>query len=181
MSIRDSQKGYSWLSIALHWIVAITVIALYLIAELSEDLPKAERKEWMSVHVSIAMSLYIILWGRIFWRMGNARPTLPPQHPLLVQLSRWVPILLLAGIAIMLVSGPLMVWSNGSDINIFNTVTLPTMMEKNHDLHEFFEEVHEFGANVLLGAFALHILGALKHLAVKSDSTLRRMFIPGNH
>lgn len=181
MSIRDSQNGYSWLSIALHWIAAITVITLYLIAEVSEDLPKAERKELMSVHVSIAMSLYIILWGRIFWRMGNARPALPPQHPVLVQLSRWVPILLLAGIAIMLVSGPLMVWSNGSDINIFNAVTLPTMMEKNHDLHEFFEEVHEFGANVLLLAFALHILGAIKHLVVKSDGTLRRMFIPGNH
>lgn len=181
MSLRDTQQGYSWLSIALHWITAIAVITLYLLAELSEDMPKAERREMMTLHVSIAMSLYIILWARIFWRLGNTRPALPRQNILLDQLARWVPMVLLAGIAIMLVSGPFLIWSNGSPIEIFNTISLPSPMEKNHDLHELGEEIHKFGGKVILVGVLLHVLGAIKHLAINRDDVMKKMLKPDNN
>lgn len=181
MSLRDTPQGYSWLSITLHWLTAVSVIALYLIAELSEDMPKAQRKEMMSLHVSLAMSVYIILWGRIFWRLGNIRPTLPGQQKLLQLLARWVPMVLLAGIAIMLISGPLMIWSNGNSINVFDVIALPSPMAKNHDLHELGEEIHEFGANVLLFGVGLHVLGVIKHVVIDRDNILKRMLKASNN
>ena len=180
MALRDTDKGYSWLSIALHWITAITVITLYLLAELSEDMPKADRREMMTLHVSIAMTAYILLWGRILWRLANPRPGLPAQNFVLDKLAFWVPLVLLAGIAIMLTSGPLLIWSNGSAIEVFNTLSLPSPMAKNEDLHHLFEDIHEFGGKVILVGVVLHVLGAVKHLVIDRDDTLKKMLKPGN-
>ncbi len=180
MSLRDTQHGYSWLSIALHWIAAISVIGLFLLAELSEEFSSATEDTLMMLHVSLGMTLAAVLWLRIFWRMANKRPALAPRNPVVDQLAKWVPRLLLAGIAIMLVSGPLMIWSNGKEITLFNTISLPAIMDKNHGLHEWFEEIHEFGADLLLYGVVLHALGALKHLVVDRDGTFRKILVAGN-
>ena len=180
MALRDTTKGYSWLSIALHWVAAITVIAMYVIAEQAEELPKAESREMMQLHISIGTALFLVLAFRILWRIFNTRPALPAQPMILDQLARWVPVALLAGIAIMLISGPLIVWSNGAAINIFDLVSLPSPITKNHDLHELAEEIHEFGVTLLKIALGLHVLGVIKHLVINRDGTLKKMLVPQN-
>jgi len=182
MSFKDSAKGYSSLSIAFHWFTAIFVIALFLIGESAEDLAKEARQERLGLHISIAMSIYIIFVARIFWRAANTRPQLAPQqHKILDILAHWVPVALLAGIAIMLISGPLMVWSNGYSINIFDVISLPSPMAKNETVHEAFETLHKLGANILFYSFILHIGGVFKHLLIDRDNILSRMIKPGNH
>lgn len=180
MALKDSPNGYSGLSIILHWITAVAVITLWIIAELAEDLPKAEAREWMGIHISIAMSVYLILWFRIFWRIGIRRPAAEPQHRVLNWLATWVPVVLLAGIATMLLSGPLLIWSTGNGINVFDVVTIPSPIGESHDLHEAMEEVHEFGATLLYFGVLLHVLGAAKHLVVDRDGTVKKMLVPGN-
>jgi Cytochrome B561 len=81
----------------------------------------------------------------------------------------------------MLISGPLMVWSNGYSINIFGLVTLPSPMDKNKAIREVFETAHKLGANILLYSFLLHMGGVAKHLLIDRDNILRRMLKPGNH
>lgn len=181
MSQKDSENGYSGLSIAFHWIAAIAVIALFLIGESAEDLAEEARRERLGLHISVAMSVYIILVARILWRATNKRPALAPQqHKALDFLAHWVPVALLAGIAIMLISGPLMVWSNGYSINVFDIFSLPSPMDKNETLHEVFETAHKVGANILFYSFILHLGGVAKHLAVDRDYVLMRMIKPKN-
>ena len=180
MSVRDTESGYSWLSILLHWITAVTVIILWLIAETAEDAAKEQEASLMGLHVSIAMTLYLVLWARIFWRLSVKRPALAPQQPFLGLLARWVPVILLLGIALMLVSGPLMIWSGGHDIKVFDLVTLPSPISKSKPLHEVMEEVHELGANLLYFGVILHVLGGLKHFVINRDGTLMKILIPGN-
>ncbi|HLS97582.1 MAG: cytochrome b [Porticoccaceae bacterium] len=180
MTLKDTAQGYSWLSILFHWLTAVTVISLWLIAEIAHDAPKEEGYRLMGLHISIAMSLYLVLWARILWRAFNRRPTAAPQHRLLGLLATWVPVVLLAGIALMLVSGPMLVWSSGNPINIFDLVALPSPIGESEDLHEWMEEVHELGANLLYFGVIIHVLGGLKHLVIDRDGTLRRMLVPGN-
>ena len=181
MALRDTRQGYSWLSIIFHWVSAFAVIGLYLMAEFSGDFPGVSEKAMEALHISIGMSVFIILGARILWRLGNVRPLLPPQNPLLQFLARWVPNLLLVGIALMVVSGPLMIWSNGKTIAIFDVINLASPMVKNHGLHEFWEEVHEFGANLLLIGVGLHVAGAIKHQLIDRDNTIAKMLKAGNH
>ena len=180
MQLRDTSQGYSWVSIVFHWLTALSVIGLYLIAEFSEDFPGVSEKAMEALHISIGMSVFVILVARILWRLANVRPLLPPQNPLLQFLARWVPNLLLAGIALMVVSGPLMIWSNGKTIAVFEFINLASPMAKNHSLHEFWEEVHEFGANLLVIGVGLHVAGAIKHQLIDRDNTITKMLKASN-
>jgi cytochrome b561 len=177
--MKDTQYGYSALSIWLHWLAAITMIVLFVLGQAAEDAADAERKTLLGLHISIAMSMYLILVARIGWRLHNGRPTLLSQQskPLML-LAHWVPVILLAGLALMLVSGPIMVWTKGFPINIFGLISLPSPLGKMDTLHEIFEVVHKIGAKLLFFAFLLHILGVLKHLVVDRDNTLKRMLVP---
>jgi cytochrome b561 len=180
MAIKDTSAGYSWLSIALHWIAAITVISLFLLGEIAQDVPKDEGRVLMGYHIALGVSLYLVLLFRVIWRLMNPRPALAPQGKFLDMLAKWVPMVLLAGIVIMLVSGPLAIWSGGHDISVLDLFVIPTPMEKSKWLHEAMEETHEFGANLLFFGVMLHVLGVLKHLIINRDGTLKKMLVPGN-
>jgi cytochrome b561 len=93
-------------------------------------------------------------------------------------LAHWIPIILLAGLALMLLSGPIMVWSKGYPINIFGLISLPSPLGKMETLHEAMEALHKLGAKLLFFAFILHMLGVLKHLIIDRDNTLKRMLVP---
>lgn len=180
MKIKDTAAGYSWLSITLHWFAALAVISLYVLGDLAGDAKGDERRQLLGLHISIALSVYLVLWLRIFWRLLNARPEPVAQGKILAFLARWIPVLLLAGLAIMLISGPLTVWSGGRPLSIFGLIEFASPVGKQEALHEFLEEVHEFGANLIISALVLHVAGALKHWLIDRDRTLQRMLIPGN-
>lgn len=180
MNIRDSASGYSWLSILLHWLTAITVITLYTLGEMAEDAGREERRRLIGLHISIAASMYLVLWARIGWRTAVRRPAPVPQGPVLDWLAHWVPIILLTAIAVMLVSGPLMVWSADRAISIFGLVDLASPLGEMETLHEAMESIHKASAKVVLAAFLLHLGGVLKHLLLDRDDTLKKMLVPGN-
>ena len=78
----------------------------------------------------------------------------------------------------MLLSGPIMVWSMGYSINVFGMINLPSPLGKLETLHKVMEVLHKVGAQILFFAFILHMLGALKHLIIDRDNTLKRMLVP---
>ena len=55
--MKDTQHGYSALSIWLHWLAAITMIVLFVLGQAAEDAADAERKTLLGLHISIAMSM----------------------------------------------------------------------------------------------------------------------------
>ena len=177
--MKDTENGYGGVSILLHWVAAITMIALFVLGQAAEDATDSDRKALLGLHISIAISMYLILVGRIGWRLFNGRPrVLIQQSKPLMLLAHWIPIILLAGLALMLLSGPIMVWSKGYPINIFGLISLPSPLGKMETLHEVMEVLHKLGAKLLFFAFALHMLGVLKHLIIDRDNTLKRMLVP---
>ena len=179
--MKDTENGYGGVSILLHWLAAITMISLFVLGQAAEDAADSERKTLLGLHISIAISMYLILMGRIGWRLYNCRPrVLIEQSKPLTFLAQWIPIILLAGLALMLLSGPTIVWSKGYSINVFGMIDLPSPLGKMETLHEVMEVLHKVGAKILFFAFVLHMLGVLKHLIIDRDNTLKRILVPSN-
>lgn len=93
-------------------------------------------------------------------------------------LAQWIPIIPLTGLALMLLSGPIMFWSKGYSINIFGMINLPSPLGEMEALPEVMKVLNKVGAKILFFAFILHMLGVLKHLIIYRDNTLKRMLVP---
>ena len=183
MSLMNTQDRYGWLTIALHWIAAFGVIAMfatgvqaYLAGEAGD---RAARGAAMGLHISIGATLFAFFLARVALHYTQARPERPAQSKFLNTLSTVVQHTLLAAILIQIVSGPLAVWSGGRDIHAFELFTLPSPFPaRNESVHEFSEVLHTIGRLLILVLLPLHVLGALKHLVLDRDGAFSRMLWP---
>lgn len=180
-SLTDTRTSYGWISIALHWLGAGAVIALYLLGDAIHKAPDRDAliaAIWL--HVGVAILLYALLAGRIIWRLSQPRVEKPAQSKplsLLATVTQWA---LLALIAFQLISGPLTVWTRGSAIKVFDWFEIPSPLARMPELHEFMEVAHGWGAKIILAAIILHVLGALKHAIIDRNGTLMRMIRAGS-
>ena len=176
MSWTDGKESYGWLSILLHWVGAAFVIALFLLGDRFEDMPRGpEKLAAVQLHASVGVTAFLFLAARIAWRLRSGSPELPPQRFALNRVAKLVQWLLLAAIAVLIVTGPLTLWTTGRGIEVFGLFTLPSPLPQQRGFHEALEEVHGFVAHAVLVLFILHLLGALKHLVIDRDGVFARM------
>jgi cytochrome b561 len=183
MSWGNSREAYGWASIALHWIAAAGVIAMFAtgipagIAGEAGD--RATRGALMGLHVSIGATLFAFFAARIALHYAQPRPAKPPQAAWLNFIASATQNLLLLGLLIQIVSGPLAVWSGGRAINMFDLVTLPSPFPaRAQSVHEAAEIAHMIGRVIIFFVLPLHVLGALKHLIFDRDGVFTRMLWP---
>ena len=75
MSLRNTRAAYGWAAIALHWISAVGVTALYLLGEQMEDAPdRAAKIAAQNLHVSVAVLLFTFLAARVLWSLSQPHP-----------------------------------------------------------------------------------------------------------
>lgn len=179
----NTARGYGWLSIGLHWIAAIAVVAMLIIgyaADFAGDAGDREtRGALMFWHVSLGVTFGLVLLARVISSYTQPRPAAPEQAPLLKFIAVATHQLLLLAILIQIISGPLAVWSGGRGITVWGLFSIPSpFAERNEGVHEFAELMHAIGRWMLLVLISLHVLGALKHLFIDRDGVFRRMLAP---
>jgi cytochrome b561 len=180
MQWRDTPQGYGWLSIALHWIAAFVVLALWFLGNSTQTALGDAYGKSVATHTSIAVLAYVFLWVRIAWRFLSKHPApLPKQKGFFFSLGKCVHYLLLLAMALMLVSGPLMAWATGGPIAVFSW-SIPSPLEMNTKLWSFAHSIHETCGTIILVATLLHIAGVFKHVAFNRDGTFDRMMTPRN-
>lgn len=179
----NTKQSYGWLSIALHWLAAVAVIAMLVTgfrADFAGDAgDRATRAAMMGMHISLGASFALILLARVFASYAQPRPAAPEQAPALNFLAGATHQVLLIAILIQVISGPLAVWSGGRAINVFDLVSIPSpFTERNEGVHEIAEILHAIGRWALVAVISVHVLGALKHAMIDRDGILRRMLAP---
>ena len=173
MSLRDTHNSYGIISRLNHWLGAAVVIALLAIGLYFHELPRGDQRSyWLALHISIGALAFLFIAFRLIWRGASRSPAAAEQAPALQKLSKLIHVLLLLGIAIMFISGPLTIWSADRAINAFGLFSIPSPLGEMHDLHEALEEVHEFVSRGLLVLIVIHVLAALKH-AITHPAVLR--------
>ena len=179
MTIRDSATSYGWGSILLHWVTAVIIVVMLYVGSTIESLAGAERQRTLILHTSIAITSYALLWLRIVWRFfyGHHGP-LAKQRGLFFRLGKWTHMLMLVALAVMLITGPFLVWTMGEPIRVFDWFAIPTPLEANFDLNVAVHAVHHWTAMLIFVTILLHIGGVYKHTAFNHDGTLTKMIIP---
>eukprot|EP01035_Chromulina_nebulosa_P000238 gene238-341_t len=65
MSLTNTRRAYGWIAIALHWISAVGVVAMYFLGERMEDAPdRAAKVAAQGLHVSVGVLLLTFLLAR---------------------------------------------------------------------------------------------------------------------
>lgn len=177
MSLSNSKTAYGWAAIGLHWISAISVVALYLLGEqMEEATDRAEKLAAQNLHVSVGVLLITFLVARLLWSASQPSPAPMERNRWLRILAKAVQGLFLAMIAVLIITGPLAVWSAPRPLEVFDLVSVPSPFPNRVAwLHELCEQVHGAATKLFWPLIALHVAGALKHLVFDRDRTLQRM------
>jgi cytochrome b561 len=176
MSNRDTPTAYGVVSRLNHWIGALFILLLLGIGLYFSDMPRgAEKTFWRTLHIAFGTIAIPFLVFRVWWRVRSASPLPLKQARALRHLSRAVHALLLAGIVVMIVSGPLIQWLGGRPFGIFDWVKFDSPLPKSEIWHDRVEVLHGWTAWVLIWLFGLHLIGVIKHQFITRDNIIARM------
>jgi cytochrome b561 len=178
--VNDTATGYGWVSILLHWITALLILYLLYLGSTIGSLEGDERMLAVKRHTSVAVASYVLLLGRVLWRFvcGHPGPT-DEQRGWAFTLGKYTHYTMLGALVVMLVTGPLMQFSYGSDIEVFDWFVVPTPLEASFGLAGVLHRLHATAALILFLGILLHIGGVYKHTAFNQDGTLAKIIIPG--
>ena len=177
MSLKNTSNSYGSLAIALHWLMAVMIIALIFVGFTMGDMPDgAEKWEIYDMHKATGLVILTLALFRWYWMLSNAKPNpvegLSKAEIGISHATKWI--LMLAMLA-MPIAGIVMSLAGGHAINFYGLFTIDGFAEKNEALSHFAHEAHEMGAIVIALVIILHLLAALKHHFIKKDNTLNRM------
>jgi cytochrome b561 len=178
MAMRNSKSGYGWMTIVLHWLVAVAVAGLFVLGFWMVELTYYD--SWYSrapdIHRSIGVLLFVTVLFRVVWRWINLSPRAPVNHTRWeVWSARAVHMLLYVLMFVAMASGYLISTADGSAISVFGWFDVPSVTGRMKGLEETAGEVHYWSTWGLVALAGLHGLAALKHHFWDRDQTLLRM------
>lgn len=167
---------------ALHWLMALLIFGLLALGFYMHDLPLSPQKlKLYSWHKWAGVTVFLLVWLRLFWRLAHRPPALPASMPKLLQLAAHAGHLALYVLMIVIpISGWLMSSAKGVQTVWFGVLPLPDLLEKNKEVGDLLQTVH-MSLNLFFAAvIAGHIGAALKHHFIDRDDILKRM-LPAHH
>lgn len=177
MQVTEHSNRYSPISIAMHWLMLLLIVAVYACIELREFYPKGSdpREALKMWHFMLGLSVWILIWVRLFFIFKGQRPPILPTPPswqqLLAKAVHILLYLLMIGLPIL---GWLMLSAKGKVIPFFG-LELPALIGQNKEFGDLIKEIHETGGTVGYYLIGLHAVAGLFHHYVMRDNTLIRM------
>jgi len=168
---------YTGTAIALHWLMAVLLAALFALGLYMADIPLSPWKlKLYSWHKWAGVTAFLLVLVRVVWRAAHRPPELP------VSMSRLWRLAAHAGhgvLYLLMVAVPASGWLMGSAIGVptvyFGVLQLPDLLEKNKELGDLLRDVHEWLSYLLAAAAVGHAAIAVKHHVVDKDNVLARM------
>ncbi|KLV01829.1 cytochrome b [Photobacterium aphoticum] len=174
--MNKEKTTYDGLSIAIHWVSALTVIGLFAVGLWMVDLNYYSQwyKPVPHWHKSVGICLALLTLFRLVWKHFNKPPAIEGARweVMAAKVAHGVIYLLLFGLFI---SGYLISTADGRSIEVFNWFSVPGMGELFDQQADIAGEVHFYIAVTLIGLVSLHALAALKHHFINKDNTLKKM------
>ncbi|MEM9404385.1 MAG: cytochrome b/b6 domain-containing protein [Pseudomonadota bacterium] len=159
--VYDQPDSFGWLSIALHWLSAVIIIAMWIIGQNISAQADGSPDGYRQLHITLGLSAWLLLAGRIVWRARVPHPRSAGVGDRTHRFARAFHYVMLALLTLLILSGPLVAW----------TVTPAPIGAAAYT-------VHRNAGNAMFVLVVLHILGALKHLMFHHDDSIVRMLWP---
>ena len=175
---RNTPRQYGYISILLHWLVALLVFGMFglglWMVELTYYDPWYQRAP--ALHKATGIVLFGIMLLRLLWRYANPRPApLPSLANWEKRLARGLHVLFYPLLFTLMLSGYLISTADGRPISVYGLFNVPATLSGLPRQEDIAGDVHQWLAYTLIGLVALHALAALKHHFLDRDGTLRRM------
>ena len=168
---------YNKMSISLHWLMVLLLIAVYATIELREIFPKGSdpRKAMKIWHFMLGLSVLAFALTRLLVRVKTMRPAIVPAPAQWQEiLAKIMHVALYALMICMPIAGWMILSGEGQVIPFFG-LELPPLINKNKELAELIEEVHVTAGTVGYYLIGLHALAGLYHHYFVKDNTLKRI------
>lgn len=169
---------YSTGAVVLHWVIAALIIfmaALGWYMMTIEHTPAGNQA--LMLHKSIGQIVFVLVLLRVLWRIFHRAEPLPPDvSRWQVELSRWTQALLYFLMLAIPLTGIFGSEYSRNGLAFFGTKLPEWVTPSRATAHQLFE-IHSTLVWVLVAAFALHVLGALKHLVLDRDDVFQRMVL----
>jgi cytochrome b561 len=172
---------YDYVAIALHWLLAVALVAIFSVGLYMADLPfSPQRLKLYNWHKWAGVTILLLSILRLVWRLTHRPPALPatitqsmPSWQMRAHHGTHVAMYLL------FFAVPLIGWAYSSaagfPIVLFGVLPLPDFLPVNKEWAELIKPLHQISAFTLAGLAAVHVAAALKHQWVDRDGLIARM------
>lgn len=174
----DTREKLSGVSVALHWVIALAMIAMVAFGLILEDMPRSDGKSALiQIHKSIGVIVLALALWRLAWRARQGMPDHVGSYTAVeLTLAKATHGVLLAATVLLPLSGILLSIGSARAISIFGIPFIPQLLATKNELLASVGHVsHAILGKLVIAAIILHVAGALKHHVVDRDGTLRRM------
>lgn len=175
--MNDTSNRYRPISMAMHWMMFLLMVAVYACIELREIYPKGSdlREALKMWHFMLGLCVGILVWVRLFFMVTGAKPPIVPMPP------RWQYLLSKAvhgALYLLMIALPILGWcmlsAAGKPIPFFG-LELPALINENKELSKSIKEIHATAGTVGYYIIGLHAVAGLFHHYFLRDNTLIRM------
>lgn len=162
---------------SLHWLMALMIFGLLALGFYMRDLPLSpEKLQYYSWHKWAGVSVFVLVWLRLAWRIAQRPPALPDSMPAAVQWAAHAGHFLLYALMFAIpLSGWLMSSAKGVQTVWFGVLPIPDLLGKDKELGKSLALLHQSLNIGLLVLIAGHAGAAFFHHFFQQDDTLRRM------
>lgn len=169
---------YGRVSIALHWLMAVLLLATVATIEMKGLYTKGstERELLKSFHFMLGLSVFGLVWLRLLARTLAPTPAITPAPPAWqARLGHLVH----GALYVLMIALPVLGWlalsAKGQPIALPWGLELPRLIAENKDTAHRIKDLHEALATAGYGLVGLHAVAALAHHYLVRDNTLLRM------
>ncbi|MBQ57273.1 MULTISPECIES: cytochrome b [Pseudomonas] len=178
MQWRNSPTRYGFVSVSLHWLVALVVFGLFALGYwmVGLDYYSSWYTKAPDIHKSVGLILFAVMVLRVIWRWVSPPPGHLASHgPLTQKATRFGHAFLYLGLFVLMISGYLISTAEGRGIPVFGWFEVPATLTSIPNQEDVAGLVHEYLAWALVIFAGVHGLAALKHHFIDRDTTLTRM------
>lgn len=168
---------YTALAKGLHWLMAVLILGLLALGLYMQGLPLSpEKLALYAWHKWAGVSVFLLVWLRLAWRVTHRPPPLPDaMSPRLQFLAHAGHTMLYSLMLLIPLTGWLMSSAKGFQTVWFGVLPLPDLVGRDRELGDLLQQVHKALNLLLMASLAGHVLAAFWHHFVLKDGMLRRM------
>jgi cytochrome b561 len=161
----------------LHWLTAILVLVAFIYGPGGSEervyLPARDFER--SLHETLGLCVFALLWVRLLWRAVDTRPEEVPMPARMRLASRAVQgllYLLLIAVPLTAITGA---WLEGHPVTLLGGTIIAPMLAESHALGESISELHTLLGDAILWLAGLHAAAAIYHHVFLKDRVLLTM------
>jgi cytochrome b561 len=166
---------FSPLQRALHWIMAICILAMLFIGVGMVSTVKPDYLKLVSIHKPLGIVILVLALIRLVVRLVRGAPPLPANMPVPMKLAAYLSHLAFYALMIALpLLGYGMLSAADYPVVVFG-VQLPSLLPHSNELHTVLWNAHKFLALCFFALIVVHLAAALFHALVRRDGVFHAM------